>query len=343
LNASSPVAFLSRPDAYPGPPDRVERIETHFAWVFLAGDRAYKLKKPTSTRGMDWSTPEARERACREELRLNRRLSPFTYLGVMPLTETDGGLQLNGTGPVVDWLVVMRRLDAQRMLNTALADRTLTRSDLDAIVALLVSFYRSQPPLQLTAESYRERVEARMQQRLGELLRPEFALQSQVLEALARELPASFRAVAHELGERASAGRIIEVHGDLRAEHVWLGPPVQIIDALEVHDELRWLDAAEEIGMLALECESASAAWASTHLRTRYRHLAADPISDALFDFYQALRGINRAMLASWHLEDPEQFPDPAPWRARALSDMQGALRHCPAAAECERHTKPST
>jgi aminoglycoside phosphotransferase family enzyme len=323
------VAFLSNPASYPDEPPRVDTRETHFAWVFLAGERAYKMKKPSHLRGADWRSVEGRELACREELRLNRRLSAPTYLAVEPLVETASGFRIGGSGRAVDWLLVMRRLDERRMLASVLDAGTLAPGDLNAVLGFLIDFYKSRDPLPFTPDAYLRRLHARIEEALTALQRTELGLPAERTAPLAQELRATFEVLRPELEERASARRIAEIHGDLRAEHVWLGPPVQVIDALEVYADLRMLDTAEEIAMLALECERPPTPWAPTYLRDHYRHLAADPISTRLFEFYMALRAATHAQLAIWHLDDPQQFPDPAPWRARALQAVGTALRHC--------------
>ena len=110
------VDFLSRPDAYDPRPADVMRRETHMSWVFLTGDRVYKLKKPVHFPYLDFSTLERREAACCADRRLNRRLAPDIYLGVVPLLETIRGLSIGGEGKPVDWLVMMKRLDERFML-----------------------------------------------------------------------------------------------------------------------------------------------------------------------------------------------------------------------------------
>ncbi|MBZ0325077.1 MAG: hypothetical protein K8F57_02680 [Alphaproteobacteria bacterium] len=113
------IAFLGRPDAYPGVAGRIERFDTHGAVVFLAGDRAYKLKRAVRFPYMDFSTLARRAEVCAAEVRINRRTAPDLYLGVAAVERgLDGGLVLGAVrepeamaaaGPVVDWLVVMRR------------------------------------------------------------------------------------------------------------------------------------------------------------------------------------------------------------------------------------------
>ena len=324
------VAFLSNPASYPDRPSRVEVIETHFAWVFLTDARAYKLKKASHLRGADWRTPEAREHACREELELNRQFSPSIYLGVEPLVATAGGLRIGGPGVPSDWLLVMRRLDKRRMLDAVLAAHALTPADIDAVLRFLVHFYKSRSPLPFSPETYLRRVAARMEEAINALRHRGAGLAASDIERLARTLRAAFDSLRPRLAARATGHHIVEGHGDLRAEHIWLGPPVLIIDALEVYADLRMLDTAEEIAMLALDCESHGAGWEAEYLRERYRNLAADSCGDELFEFYMALRGITRAKLAIWHLDDPDQS-HPARWRARAASAIESALRHCSA------------
>ena len=110
------LAFLGNPRMYPHRPAHVRIIETHFAWVFLAGRYVFKLKKPARYAGMNYRTLAAREHGCREELRLNRRLAPSLYLDVIPLTSRAGRLCLDGQGRTVDFLVKMRRLPHAGML-----------------------------------------------------------------------------------------------------------------------------------------------------------------------------------------------------------------------------------
>ncbi len=137
----SVIALLSTPGAYPPHAGPLERIDTHISIVWLAGERAYKLKRAVRYPYVDFSTPEKRHRACLAEVELNRRTAPSMYLGVVEITrETDGSLILGGHGTPVDWVVEMRRFD-QETLFDRLAERGALSLDLmqglaDAIVRL---------------------------------------------------------------------------------------------------------------------------------------------------------------------------------------------------------------
>ena len=96
------------------------------SWVFMAGERVYKLKKPVRFSYLDFSTLERRAAACRAEVLLNRRLAPDVYLGVASLSATSTGYQIASNGPVIDWLVVMRRLDESQTLEAAVRSQAVS-------------------------------------------------------------------------------------------------------------------------------------------------------------------------------------------------------------------------
>ena len=112
------IAALSDPAAYPGsaPVDAVEVHQTHISVVFLAGRHAYKIKKPVVLEFLDYGTLERRRRFCEQEVRLNRRLAPSVYLGVVAVTRDAKGLRMEGHGEVVEWAVKMTRLPEEATL-----------------------------------------------------------------------------------------------------------------------------------------------------------------------------------------------------------------------------------
>lgn len=312
------VAWLSDPASYPDRPATVERIQTHFAWVFLAGARAYKLKKPRKLDGADLGSLAAREWCCREEVRLNRRLAAETYLGVEPLTVRGDGFELGGDGPVADWLVAMRRLDRAQMLDARLAAGTVAVADLEAVVErLLVLDAESDGPHGVEPATFDAAVRARLEEALGETARPGFAVPRAALAPAAARLRALHDAARPALVARAP--RVREGHGDLRAEHVWLGPPLQVIDALEFDRALRMLDPAEDVAMLAVDAERLAGAWTREALCRAYEARARDPVAPVLWGFYLALRAATRAKIAIWHLADPGHAAEAERWRATCV------------------------
>jgi aminoglycoside phosphotransferase family enzyme len=169
-------AALRQPGAYPVPPAGVEAIETHMSWVFLTPDRVFKLKKPVRSDGLDFGTLERRRFFCEEEVRLNRRLAPSVYLDVRPLrADANGALGLWPEGEVVDWLVVMRRLPADRMLDRLLATGAAQAGDMRRLAALLSAFYASLPPVLHDPEVYCERLAREIAHHEARLCDPQLA------------------------------------------------------------------------------------------------------------------------------------------------------------------------
>jgi aminoglycoside phosphotransferase family enzyme len=326
------VAALSQATAYPAPEQPVEAIETHMSWVFLTEAHAWKLKKPVRHGRLDFRTASARRFYCLEELRLNRRLASWVYLDVVPLTrEDDGTLRIGGTGCAVDWLVKMRRLPLARMLDRIIAVGEATEAHMHAIAATLCGFYRTQPPAPLDGRGYRALLLRTVDEHERELADPAWALPAAKVHALAAAQRDFVRRHAAELDARVAAGRVVDAHGDLRPEHVWLGEPLAIIDCLEFSAELRLADTADEVGFLALECERAGAAGLGRVLVEAYREQCGDAAPPRLLHFYQSCKACTRAQLAIAHLREP-RYRDSPVWRRRALRYLALATRHLRAA-----------
>ena len=326
------VAWLADPRHYAGRRGPVEAIETHFAWVFLTATRAYKLKKPLRQGSMDHRTLGRRERACREELRLNRRLAPAVYLRVLPLRrDAKGALTLRPAAGsrIVDWLVQMRRLPAARMLDRLIAEGGLRPGDLDRLTARLAAFFRQAQRRPLTDEAYRARLSREIRRNADELSARDLGLSRLRILALSR-------AQADFLGRHACSlagrgARLLDGHGDLRPEHVFLGTSSRracVIDCLEFDRELRRLDPAEELAFLALECARLGASAAAEELLARYRRAARDPAPPPLIHFYMSRRAAVRAQIAAWHLRDPAFAGERRAWKTLAHSYLADALRH---------------
>ena len=254
--------FLRQPASYPDRTTSVVAIETHMSWVFLTDEFAYKLKKPVRTALCDFSTIEQRRRCCEDEVRLNRRLAATVYRGTVALAVNERGhLLLDTLEPserIVEWLVVMRRLPADRMLDSVIRSHAAEEVAIDAIADLLANFYAQAPSIAMSAPEYVQRIaidiEATSQALRECASNPFFRLPAALVEAAVVALQQALSRVTSALEGRARAGRIVEGHGDLRPEHVWLGPPPAIIDCIEFSRDLRILDAADDLAFLAMEC-----------------------------------------------------------------------------------------
>jgi aminoglycoside phosphotransferase family enzyme len=319
------VAFLRDPRSYADGTAAVESSETHFAWVFLTARHAYKLKKPVHHEQLDYVTLAARERGCRDEVRLNRRLAPAIYEGVVPLSQERGQLVLGAGERVCDWLVKMQRLPSARMLDHALRLDAIHEDDLEHIAFTLARFFDQAGASAMEGLQYLAKIRAQISAN-REAIRAQGTRLPQNLIAEVERRQLEFLSAAR--AEVAARGQpVVEGHGDLRAEHVYLGPPVAVIDCLEFDRELRLLDPAEEIALLMLEIEQLGRADLAEGLSRHFRSLSAHSAPAGVCDFYMSHRAATRAKLAAWHLSDAA-FADPRPWIARTESLLAAAAAH---------------
>lgn len=322
------LACLRRPSSYPEQVGKIQPIETHMSWVFLTERHAYKLKKPVHYDLIDFRTLEARAFYCDEEIRLNRRLAPDIYIGKIPLTTDAGGnLHVDGEGPAVDWLVKMKRLPAEMMLDSRIADGQIGDDDAEHIVSVLAGFYRACAPAAISAENYLKKIELDLQGSLQVLCKKSYPLAEATIRGIHKTQISVFRSLRTELILRVDSGKVVEGHGDLRPEHVCVQGQISIIDCLDFSWILRTQDMADELAFLAMECERLGAAGFAHALLRAYRIQMEDEVSPALVHFYQSYRAMARAKLAIRHL-DEEQFRLSEKWIRRTHEYLALAGQH---------------
>jgi aminoglycoside phosphotransferase family enzyme len=320
------VRFLSQPESYSSASAPVLARETHMSWVFMAGNRVYKLKKPVRFAYLDFSTLERRAAACRAEFLLNRRLAHDVYLDVVPLTISSSGLAISGDGPVVDWLVVMRRLEENATLEEALRGGWLEPRLVDRVASRLGAFYAHAPRVQLDPEQYLAGWQKALRDNCRVLFDARLRLPQGRVERIAQVQRRFSAKSAALLRARIRARRYVDAHGDLRPEHIWLRDGVTIIDCLEFDRNLRALDPLDEIAFLHLECERLGGLWAAERIRRHLARALDDDASSGLFLFYRSHRAMLRARLSIAHLFDAHpRTPEKWPSQARAYLALAAA------------------
>jgi aminoglycoside phosphotransferase family enzyme len=321
------VAFLSSPDAYEDRPEMVEVRETHMSWVFLTGEFVYKLKKPIRTSYLDFSTLAARERNCREEVRLNRRLAADVYLGIVAIArDASGALTLDGEGETVDWLVKMRRLPEDRMLDTAIGSGSVTADAIDDVATVLAGFFTTAEPAGISVAAYLARLEHQLHLDRAILCDRRFDLPRGLAERVLDRLMNAVTSGDGQIEGALQADRLVEGHGDLRPEHVCLLDPPVIIDCLEFNRDLRLVDPFDDIAYLALECRFIGAPWIGERLLARISDGLGVRPSEALIAFYTSFRACLRARLSLAHLLDPVPRT-PEKWLPQAIAYLEIADR----------------
>lgn len=248
------IGFLSRPDAY-GVSGPVERLETHTAHIFLAGERAYKLKKAVRYPYMDFSSVEKRRHFCAEELRLNRRTAPDLYLEVLAVyRQPDGTFRLGGeAGEALDWLVVMRRFDQAALFDAMAGRGALSDALMDGLADAVASFHEAAEPVvdRGGAPAFRGYVE-------GNAVELERAAGTVFGADMVRRVNEGCRAalkrVAGMLDKRRDGGRVRRCHGDLHLRNICLldGRPT-LFDCIEFNDDFAIIDTLYDLAFLLMD------------------------------------------------------------------------------------------
>jgi aminoglycoside phosphotransferase family enzyme len=327
VGLAAKVAFLSAPGALPGWRAAATRHETHMSWIFFAGEAVYKLKKPVRLPYLDFSTLAQRKAACEAEFRLNQRLAPGVYRAVVPLVRMVRGMRLGGAGEVVDWLVEMRRLDQRLTLEARLQNGGVARAEVDALAVRLAEFYvRAPRPHRSIAQQLASwRVSLALNRRV--LLDPTLGMPGGAVRHVLAVQARFLRRRGDLIAARVRARQLVDAHGDLRPEHIWMGPPILIIDRLEFSAELRCIDWLDELSFLEIETQRLGAGEVGARIRRRICARLRDRPPEPLRLFYTSMRAMLRARLAMAHLMEPNPRT-PEKWPRQALEYLAIATRH---------------
>jgi aminoglycoside phosphotransferase family enzyme/predicted kinase len=320
------IRAMLEADFYPHRPAHIELEQTHISFVLLAGDRVYKVKKPVRFAFLDFSTLERRRHYCHEEVRLNRRLAPRTYQGVVALRRCGDGFALadESAADAIEYAVHMQRLPAHRIL-TALLDRgTATTDVIDAIAVTLAAFHAAADAGPDVARGGDPSViERLMDEDFAEVDAFHGDTISAGDDATIRGFCRTFLRRHNALLRRRQAeGRIRDGHGDLHTEHICCTEPLTIFDCIEFNPAFRHRDVAAEIAFLAMDLVYRARADLAEHLIARYGALTNDPELPALIPFYACHRAYIRGKVDSLKSREPE-VGDPERAAART-----SAIRH---------------
>ena len=298
---------MSRPDFYPRRPDRVDVVQTHISLIFIAGDEVYKVKKAVDFGFLDFTTLEKRKFYCGEELRLNRRLAPETYLGVVPIAEDAAGtLRMGENGRIVEYAVRMKKLPVERMLGRLLAEGRTEPAAMDAIARKLADFHRRAETggrideiggIETIRRNHEENF-AQTEDFIGVTIPRGWYdfIRDFAGDFLKRNEPL-FRG-------RVAAHRIRDGHGDLHLEHICVEDGITIFDCIEFNERFRFGDVAAEVAFLAMDLDyNGWSSWAETFVEAYIRH-ARDPEIRRLLDFYRCYYAYVRGKVVGFRTRD---------------------------------------
>lgn len=294
---------LLQPEAYPWRPAHIQFIETHVSWVFLAGNRVVKVKRPVVFPFVDHRREEARYQSCRDEMRLNQRLTDGVYLGVVPIRRTDRGcrVDLDSGDPIVEHATLMRRLPADRMLDVLLRADQAPEDLARRLADRLLPFHLELAPVCAGApQDVANVATAVVRDNLDEA--EQFAGKPLAAVQLALVAAAMRRFITENndlFVRRARDGWVREGHGDLRAEHVCLEEDgqVQIFDCVEFNRDVRCADVASDLAYMVMDLRRLGAPGVADELLARYRAAGID-LPQSFIQLYMAHRALVRAKIA---------------------------------------------
>jgi uncharacterized protein len=236
----------------------VQQLETHISWILLTDSLAYKIKKPVRFSYLDFTDQEVRHSLCRRELLLNQRLAPEVYLAVSPVVRHHQQVQLGTQGEVLDYAIVMKRLEQERLLVKLLATGgEVPLVFMEHLARKLAEFHQAGPPthavlyLDHQKNDFAELLEHA--DWLGTLLGPDWAEKAQAWTQLFHRVIGQF---GWRMQERIEQGFQRDGHGDLHAGNIFMyeQDPV-VFDCLEFKDEYRLIDVLNDIAFLCMDLD----------------------------------------------------------------------------------------
>ncbi len=308
LSPSPLLAALQQAATYAHPCQEIVHLETHISHVFLAGDYAYKLKKPVDFGFLDFTTPEKRRAACTEEVRLNARLAPDIYLGVVPVCQSETGYRVRPEGcaageTAAEVLVHMRRFPQEGLLDHLATTGQLTPDNMTDIAQQLARFHATAgrgPDIDRygSVDSVREPVMQNFVQTRPYTGRTVSAAAHARLQIWAEVF---LRTHAGLFAERVHTGKIVDGHGDLHLRNMCkLDGRVLIFDCIEFNPALRAGDVMNDIAFLIMDLDHRALAAHANRFLNEYLEQTRDYAGLKLLDFYRFYRACVRAKVMSF-------------------------------------------
>jgi aminoglycoside phosphotransferase family enzyme/predicted kinase len=321
---------LSDPAAYPGPVGAVEVRQTHISAVFLVGDYVYKIKKSVNYGFVDFDTLAKRRHYCDEEVRLNRRLAPDVYLGVVPVTRRDTQLELEGNGEVVEWAVKMRRLPEEATLQNWLQQGKVGDEVIGRLARRIAAFHAQAESgeriatygrFPVVAKNARENFEHSAVQ-VGTTVSKSVFQRARTLteEALALHQALIDRRAEHNIPR--------DTHGDLRLGHVYYFPnrdppgDLVVIDCIEFNERFRFADPVSDMAFLYMGLVYQGRRDLADAFAKAYYSSSQDNEGRVLLPLYTSYRAAVRGKVEGLKLARPEMSESD---RTVALSKAKGS------------------
>jgi uncharacterized protein len=303
----SPIAkALLQPQSYPHKTVKINLIQTQMSFIFLTGDYVYKVKKAVNLGYLDYTTLEKRHFFCYQELKLNRRLCPNTYLDIVAINKDQGIIHIEGAGETIEYAIKMRQLPQNRMMDALLLGGQVNKEMIGQVAEKLVRFHQSA----ITSPEVANfgNLEVICQNNQENFLQTEKYIGISILQSQYDQIvnyTNNFIDTYRDLFTyRIREGKIKDCHGDLHCAHICFTSDICIYDCIEFNDRFRYSDVASEMAFLAMDLDRYQRSDLSRHLIDIYVELSGDAKLLGLLNFYKCYRAYVRGKVESFKLDD---------------------------------------
>jgi hypothetical protein len=301
------VEVLLKPETYAHHPQKVELVQTQMSFLFLTGDYVYKVKKPVNLGYLDYTTLEKRRFFCRQEIELNRRLCPDTYLEVVPIISRQGQISLGGEGEIIEYAVKMKQLPADRMMDKLLPQNLVTEEMVARVAEKLAAFHdKARTSPEISAYGKPGAIKINTDENFAQTEKYiAISIPSNKYNKIKAYTDNFAKSNKSLFDKRVKEGRIRDCHGDLHAAHVCLANGICIYDCIEFNDRFRYGDVASEVAFLAMDLDRFRHADLSQAFVDAYVRFSRDKELPQLLNFYKCYRAYVRGKVSSFMLDDP--------------------------------------
>ena len=299
------IDAMKNPDFYPHHPAAVECIQTHISYVFIAGDFVYKIKKPLKFDFLDFTSLAQRKFFCEEELRLNQRLAPDTYLDVIAISKTSqGNMTLDHGIEIIEYAVRMKKLPEDRMFKSLLARKLVDEKIMDALAEKISSFHRqARTDAHIDELGSIENIRHNNDENFSETTHYINVTIPEYQYRFIKEYVAQFLFVNKSLFEkRVRNHNIRDCHGDLHLDHICIHDGITIFDCIEFNERFRCGDVAEDVAFLTMDMDFNGYPQLADVFVQSYVHYSGDIDLPALLNFYRCYYAYVRGKVTSLRL-----------------------------------------
>jgi hypothetical protein len=309
MTQSQLIETMKMVNFYPHNPAEVELIETHISYVFIAGELVYKVKKPVKFDFLDFTSLEKRKFYCEEELRLNKRLAPNTYLDVVAISRDSQGNIILGKGvEIIDYAVRMKKLPADRMLKNLLVQGLVDEKIMDNLAGKIAAFHlQAQTGGHIDKMGDIENIRNNNKENFSETINYINVTIPGYQYTFIKDYTENFLTEKKALLEkRVTDHKIRDGHGDLHLEHICVADEIIIFDCIEFNERFRCGDVAEDVAFLTMDLDfNGYPQHADIFIESYIKH-SGDTDLSALLNFYRCYYAYVRGKVISFRLDQEE-------------------------------------